>query len=109
LAFNELVFNPEKVKSTTVQNRLSKGKVKYECDCRRFKFWFRYINTVAGTVLGRKEGGYPKIRNPQLSGVACKHILRVMHYIKSSEGRHYLAMALEKERTKRGRSTAQNQ
>lgn len=100
LAFNELVFNPDKVKSTTVQNRLSKGKVKFECDCRRFKYWFRYINTVAGTVLGRKEGGYPKIRNPQLSGVACKHILRVMHYIKSSEGRHYLAMALEKERTK---------
>lgn len=41
-----------------------------------------YLNTVAGTVLGRKEGGFPKIRNPNMTGVACKHILRVMHWIK---------------------------
>lgn len=100
LAFNELVFFPDRVKSTTVQNRLSKGRVKYECDCGRFTYWYRYLNTVAGTVLGRKEGGFPKIRNPNMTGVACKHILRVMHWIKSQAGRQYLSMALEKERTK---------
>lgn len=100
LAFNELVFHPDRVKATTVQNRLSKGRVKFECDCGRFNFWFRYLNTVAGTVLGRKEGGFPKIRNPNMTGVACKHILRTMHWIKSQAGRHYLSMALEKERTK---------
>ena len=99
-AFNELVFHPDRVRTTTVQNRLSKGKVKFECDCGRFQFWFRYLNTVADTVLGRKEGGFPKIRNPGLSGVACKHILRVMHWIKSPVGRQYLTMALEKERTR---------
>lgn len=100
LAFNELVFNPDKVKSTTVQNRLSKGKVRFECNCGRFKYWFRYLNTVAGTVYGRKEGGFPKIRNPNMTGIACKHILRVMHYIKSQQGRHYLTTALQQERTK---------
>lgn len=100
LAFNELVFNPDKVKSTTVQNRLSKGKVRFECNCGRFKYWFRYLNTVAGTVYGRKEGGFPKIRNPNMTGIACKHILRVMHFIKSQQGRHYLSTALETERTK---------
>lgn len=106
LAFNELVFNPDKVKETTVQNRLSKGKVKFECDCGRFNFWFRYLNTVGGTVLGRKEGGFPKIRNPNMTGIACKHILRVMHYIKSQQGRHYLTNALQQERTKQvGRRT----
>lgn len=100
LAFNELVFHPDRVKTTTVQNRLSKGKVKFECDCGRFNFWFRYLNTVAGTVLGRKEGGFPKIRNPNTTGIACKHIIRVMHWIKSASGRQYLARALENERTK---------
>lgn len=100
LAFNELVFHPERVKATSVQNRLSKGRVKFECDCGRFNFWFRYLNTVAGSVLGRKEGGFPKIRNPNMTGIACKHILRVMHYIKSQTGRYYLTQALEKERTK---------
>lgn len=100
LAFNELVFHPDRVKTTTVQNRLSRGRVKFECDCGRFKYWYRYLNTVAGTVLGRKEGGFPKIRNPNMTGVACKHILRVMHWIKSPQGRQYLNMALEKERTK---------
>lgn len=99
-AFNELVFHPDKVKPSTVQNRLSKGRVKFECNCGRFQYWFRYLNTVAGTVLGRKEGGFPKIRNPNLTGVACKHILRVMHWVKSQEGRQYLSRALEVERTK---------
>lgn len=100
LAFNELVFNPEKVRATTVQNRLSNGRVRFECDCGRFNYWYRYLNTVADTVLGRREGGFPKIRNPMMMGVACKHILRVMSWIKSSSGRQYLSQALEKERTK---------
>ncbi|OTG87894.1 hypothetical protein [Acinetobacter sp. ANC 3813] len=100
LAFNELVFHPDRVRSTTVQNRLSKGRVRFECDCGRFNFWFRYLNTVAGSVYGRKEGGFPKLRNPSMTGIACKHILRVMHYIKSATGRYYLSQALEKERTK---------
>ncbi len=99
-AFDALIFNPEKIKATTVENRLSKGKVKFECDCGKFKYWFRYINSVGGTVLGRKEGGFPKIRNPQLTGIACKHILRVMHFIKSAHGRRYLEQALDADRTK---------
>nr|WP_312323931.1 hypothetical protein [Acinetobacter oleivorans] len=99
-AFDSLIFNPERIKTTTVQNRLSKGKVKFECDCGKFNFWFRYINTVGGTVLGRKEGGFPKLKNPQLTGIACKHLLRVMHFIKSAHGRRYLEQALESDRSK---------
>ncbi len=100
LAFNELVFHPDRVKATTIQNRLANGRVKFECDCGRFNFWFRYLNTVAGTVLGRKEGGFPKIRNPSTTGIACKHIIRVMHWLKSASGRQFLSQALDKERTK---------
>lgn len=100
LAFNELAMQPKKVSLYAIKNKLALGKVKFECDCGRFNFWYRYLNTVGGTVLGRKEGGFPKIRNPEMSGVACKHILRVMHYIKSGHGQKYLATAVENERTR---------
>lgn len=52
--------------------------VRYTCDCERHRYWFRYIATIGGWNLGREEGGFPKIRNPKLQGVACKHALRVM-------------------------------
>jgi hypothetical protein len=52
--------------------------LKFECDCGRFTFWYRYLATKGGFVHGRPETGFPKIRNPKLVGVACKHSLRVM-------------------------------
>lgn len=93
-AFTKLVLNTELIKVSTVQNQLAKGKVKFECDCGRFKYWYRYINSIGGTVLGRVENGFPKETNPQLIGIACKHILRVMHFIKSAHGVEYLKREL---------------
>ncbi|WP_111857850.1 hypothetical protein [Acinetobacter sp. CFCC 10889] len=99
-SFNELSLQPKDVSQYAVKNKLSLGHVKFECDCGRFKYWYRYINTVGNTVLGRKEGGFPKIRNPNLTGIACKHILRVMHWIKSGHGQRYLTQAIQNERTR---------
>lgn len=65
-------------------NWLRKQKLAFECDCGRHKFWFRYIATIGNFNAGRKELGYPKIRNPNLKGVACKHVLRVMSEVESS-------------------------
>jgi hypothetical protein len=58
--------------------RMKKGKLKFDCDCGRHRYWFRYIATIGGYNAGRAETGFPKIRNPKLFGVACKHVLRVM-------------------------------
>jgi hypothetical protein len=55
---------------------------------------------VAGTTLGRIEPGFPKIRNPQLQGVACKHILRVMQWSRSAAGVAYLEYEIKKDRQK---------
>jgi len=55
-----------------------KGKVKFDCDCGRHTFWFRYIATIGNFNYGRAEDGYPRVRNPKLRGIACKHVLRVM-------------------------------
>lgn len=60
------------------------GRLKFECNCARFKYFFRYVCTQAEVVAGRQENGFPKIRNPGLTGIACKHALRVMQTIMAS-------------------------
>lgn len=57
---------------------LRKEPLAFECDCERHRYFFRYVATIGGFNAGRREDGYPKIRNPGLRGVACKHVLRVM-------------------------------
>lgn len=57
------------------------GPLKFDCDCGRHRFWYRYLATKGGFAAGRPETGYPKIRNPNLVGVACKHVLRVMQAV----------------------------
>lgn len=65
-------------------NWLRKQRLAYDCDCGRHRFFFRYVTTIGNFNAGRDELGYPKIRNPGLKGVACKHVLRVMSEIESS-------------------------
>jgi len=63
---------------------VTKDKLAYDCDCGRHRYWFRYITTIGAFNAGRDELGYPKVRNPHLVGVACKHVLRVMANLESS-------------------------
>jgi hypothetical protein len=77
----------------------AQGNIKFECDCGRFNFWFRYIATRMGVNLGRDEEGYPKIRNPLLTGIACKHLLRVLVELNGSMQVHRkIATTLEHDR-----------
>ncbi len=64
--------------SLEAARRMLAGKLKYECDCGKHRYWYRYIATIGNFNYGRPEDGYPKIRNPKLMGIACKHIIRVM-------------------------------
>jgi hypothetical protein len=57
---------------------LARGKVKYDCSCNRHTFWFRFIASIGNFNYGRAEDGFPRIRNPKLYGVACKHVVKVM-------------------------------
>jgi hypothetical protein len=59
------------------------GKLAISCDCGRWNFWFRYIATIGGFNAAGKELGFPKIRNPQLMGIACMHILRTLREVQS--------------------------
>ncbi|MGZ8220045.1 MAG: hypothetical protein ACXWT0_00205 [Methylobacter sp.] len=63
--------------------RLRNGSIRIECDCERWRYFFRYLATIGGYNAGRPESGYPKIRNPKLQGIACKHIVRVMSEVRT--------------------------
>lgn len=79
--------------------RLRKETIRFDCDCGRHRYWFRYIATIGRYNAGRPENGFPKIRNPKLYGVACKHVLRVMSEIEGgSSVQAFLARAIDKGR-----------
>lgn len=103
LGFDGVRLYPDKITPHRVKSHIVQGGVRFECDCGRYKYWYRYLNTIAGTNLGRKETAFPKIRNPNLTGVACKHILRAMQWIKSPQGVQYLQAQAQKARDEDGR------
>lgn len=63
---------------------VAEGRLKYDCDCGRHTFWYRYVSTAISANAGRAETGFPKIRNPNLTGMACKHVLRTVVDLRSS-------------------------
>lgn len=67
-----------------IAKELLTGNVRFDCDCERHTFWFRYMASIGGYAYGRQETGFPKIRNPKLRGVACKHVLKVMSMLVQS-------------------------
>ncbi|MBC7618168.1 MAG: hypothetical protein H7293_04120 [Candidatus Saccharibacteria bacterium] len=79
---------------------VSEGTLRFECSCDAFTFWgFRYIATVGGFVLGRRETGFPKIRSPKLLGCCCKHLVRTLTTLKSDlTVRRRIAAGIDAER-----------
>lgn len=68
-------------KLDALARKLAAGSIRIDCDCEDWRYVFRYIATVGNYNAGRPETGFPKIRNPQLDGVACKHVLRTVHLL----------------------------
>ncbi|WP_394211140.1 hypothetical protein [Psychrobacter piscatorii] len=66
-----------------VREAVIDGKIRFDCDCGRHRYWYRYIATVGKYNYKIDENRYPSTRNPKLTGVACKHALRVMKYVTS--------------------------
>ncbi|PHM39192.1 tail stability protein [Xenorhabdus mauleonii] len=65
--------------TSRVVRQLCAGRMSFDCDCGRHHYWYRYIATAGNfAVSPPKEYIYPKIRNPNLKGVACKHVIHAM-------------------------------
>lgn len=83
----------------TMARWLRQEPLKFDCDCGRHTFFYRYISTIGAFNAGRPETGYPKVTNANLTGVACKHVVRTMAEI--AQGAHvtaFLSRLIEKGR-----------
>lgn len=67
-----------------VRKAVIEGKIRFDCDCGRHRYWYRYIASIGKYNYGIDETRYPSTRNPNVTGVACKHALRVMKFITSA-------------------------
>ena len=54
------------------------GDIRVHCGCPSFLFWgYQYILTQMDAAIW-SETIYPRIRNPQLKGIVCKHLRRTI-------------------------------
>jgi hypothetical protein len=54
------------------------GNLRLHCGCPSFSFWgFEYICTQLDAAI-IPEVRYPHIRNPELKGICCKHLIRTL-------------------------------
>lgn len=108
---SEVDATDKKAVSKAVRKML-RGYLKFDCDCERHRYFFRYVATIGGWAAGYEEHGYPKIRNPHLKGVACKHVIRVMADIINSQvvqkflERHLLKIETTRTTTQVGKNQA---
>lgn len=98
LDFPSFVIGRKSLPSYAELSRLLQGgKVKFDCDCGRHQYWYRYLATIGKYNHGVAENRYPTTRNPQLTGVACKHVLRVMQMLMSGYGREKIKSYLKED------------
>ena len=101
--FNAAVASPRT--AGQMSDYLTRGKVKIECDCERWRYLFRFIATIGRFNAGFAETGFPKITNPTLTGIACKHVLRVMVALREGQVRTYIGKMIEHSRQAIARRT----
>jgi hypothetical protein len=80
---------------------MSKSPLEISCSCGRWRYWLAYLATKGNYNSGHREDAFPKYNNPGLSGIACKHILRVMTLIHQSPfTKQYMMLMVKKARQK---------
>lgn len=80
----------------SVTRSLCAGRLSIDCDCGRHQYWFRFIATAGNfAVAPPKEYAFPKIRNPSLRGVACKHVIHALTRLQSVSWQMSVTKALQ--------------
>jgi hypothetical protein len=63
------------------------GNLRLHCPCPSYKFWgYQYLLTQKEAAI-IPEDRFPTIRNPNLQGVCCKHLRRVMKVLPFQSGK----------------------
>ncbi|KAB2116637.1 phage tail protein [Vibrio alginolyticus] len=79
------------------------GRISIDCDCGRHQYWYRYIATMGNyQIKPPAEFSFPKIRNPELAGVACKHILRATRMMQTPSIQRQLVKEMKRQADKVG-------
>ena len=85
-------------KNTRTVSGVVNGPLRIQCDCADFRYQYRYMASVGNYVAGRPEPAAPKIKNPTLSGLACKHLVRVARSLSSPMVRKKVEEAILRDR-----------
>lgn len=79
------------------------GRLSIDCSCGRHQYWYRYLAGIGGfDVNPPKEQDYPKIRNRNLTGCCCKHVLKVFGTLRKSAVHAVLVRELERQSARKG-------
>ena len=107
LNYANMLTGAREKKAAAIRNNVTNGKIRFTCDCGRHRYYYNYLAGVGNYHLGQKELRFPFIRNPNLGGVACKHVLRVMQVITSPLGVDYVVKQVQKDRAMLDRQEGQ--
>lgn len=100
LGFGKALSGAREKGIMSVKKYIVEQGIRFTCDCGRHRYYYNYIAGLGNYHLGAKETRYPFIRNEKLSGLACKHVLRVMQWLTSPTGGQWLVGQVNDERKK---------
>jgi len=85
-----------------IQEIFANTPIKAQCSCGRHTYWYRYLWTTAKSSLGLQEHRFPSIRNKNLEGMCCKHMIKVMTSIQSGGFQVTFGRYIENKRLQKG-------
>ena len=101
--WDELIQSPPNGDYVKAAQLACAGRVSFDCDCGRHQYWYRYLATMGNYALAPpKEFAFPKIKNPELQGVACKHVLKSSTMLQSLAWHRILAKQMEVQAKRNG-------
>ncbi|EPU5970942.1 hypothetical protein ACVX70_003138 [Vibrio alginolyticus] len=96
--WDELLHEPPNGDYNQAVQLACAGRISFDCDCGRHQYWYRYLATMGNYCIAPpKEFAFPKIRNPELSGVACKHVLKATAMLQSLAWQRILANQMKQQ------------
>lgn len=78
------------------------GRISFNCDCGRHRYWYRYLATIGGFGLDPEEKVFPKIRNPGLKGCCCKHVIKTLATLRTFAVQRAIANEMASQSKKKG-------
>lgn len=96
--WNDQLANERANEKTAVKNALD-GQILIDCDCERHQFWYRYLAGVGGYALTPPaEKDFPKVRNPDLTGACCKHVVAAFQVVRTPTYQAVIANQMKRQR-----------